>query len=227
MLTPRVRDGWRPALSLALVLLLCGAGASLGAEDPAAAELDDEAFIATLEAAAPDDPVDRTRLSRLFFGIAATLGGGRSGVRLLQSAPNARLLTTESARNLASDRYRDYAEAVERFRSGAARLLDWPDSSAGLHEVLVAGHRACWRLDEYTTLMRSYGVRGSDLVTILSSTEACARFRRVAFQDCVERLVARDLAEADALRQELRDATVELDELERLLEDLRRIDAAE
>jgi hypothetical protein len=208
-------------------MLLCGPGAAQGADDPAVAGLDDEAFIATLEAAGLDDPVDRTRLSRLFFGIAATLGGGRSGVRLLQSAPNARLLTTESARNLAADRYRAYAEAVERFRNGAARLLDWPHSSAGLHEVLVGGHRACWRLDQYTTLMRSYGLRGSDMVTILSSTEACARFRRAAFQDCVERLVARDLSEADDLRRELRDVTVELEELERLLEDLRRIDAAQ
>ena len=215
------------ALSPVLVMFLCGPGVAQGADAPAAAELDDEAFIATLEAAGPDDPVDRTRLSRLFFGIAATLGGGRSGVRLLQSAPNARLLTTESARNLAGDRYGAYAEAVERFRNGAARLLDWPHSAAGLHEVLVGGHRACWRLHEYTTLMRSYGLRGSDMVTILSSTEACARFRRAAFQDCVEQMVARELAGADDLRQELRDVSVELDELERLLEDLHRIDSAE
>ena len=204
MLTRRDRDRWGPALSLALVLLLGLPGAARGADEPAPDGLDDEAFIAELEAAGPDDPVDRTRLSRLFFGIAATLGGGKSGVRLLQSAPNARLLSTDSARNLAAARYRAYAEGVERFRNGAARLLDRPDSGAGLHEVLVGGHRACWRLDEYTALMRSYGLRGSDLVSILSSTEACARFRRVAFQDCVERVVARDLAAVDDLREDLR-----------------------
>jgi hypothetical protein len=217
----------RPAVGLAVMGLLCVAAVAPAAEPPVASELDDEAFIETLEAAGPDDPVDRKRLSRLFFGIAATLEGGRTGVSLLQSAPSARLLTTETARALAAARFRDYAEAVERFRAGASGLLDRPDSVARLHQTLLGGHHACWRLEEYARLMQRYGVRASDLVSILSSTEACARFRRAAFQDCVERLVARELTAADDLREELHGVTVELEELERLLEDLRRIDDGE
>jgi len=222
-----LRDRPRVVLGLILCALLCASGGTPRAEETAPSALDDEAFIALLEAAGPDDAVDRTRLSRFFFGIAATLGGGESGVRLLQSAPNARLLSSEASRDLAASRFRDYSEAVARFRQGAARLLDLPESGERLHEVLVGGHRACWRLDEYTRLMTGYGLRGSDLFSILSSTEACARFRRVAFQECVERQVAVEIASVDELRRELRDVTVELDELERLLEDLRRIDAGE
>lgn len=198
-----------------------------GAESPPPAVLDDEAFIRELEATGPSDAVDRKRLSRLFFGVAATLEGGRSGVRLLQSAPNARLLTTEAARGLASARFQSYSEAVERFRGAAALLLDEPDSAAALYGALIGGHRACWRLDEYTRLIEGYGARSSDLMSILSSTEACARFRRFALQGRVERLVAQELVEADALREELRDAKFELRELEQLLEDLRRIDGGD
>lgn len=227
MLSSTSRNRSVSGLGPFLILLLCLPGPALGQEEPPPAASDDEAFIVELEAAGPDDPVDRTRLSRLFFGIAATLEGGESGVRLLQSAPNARLLSTESARRLAAQRFRAYSEAVERFRNGSALLLDDPESAKRLHEVLVGGHRACWRLDEYTRLMTGYGLRGSDLVSILSSTEACARFRRTAFQSCVERMVARELTATDDLREELRDLNLELNELERLLEDLRRIDAGE
>lgn len=221
----RLHSGLRPALALAL--LVPAALAVRGADTPPAPGSEAESFLQVLEASGPDAPVDRKRLSRLFFSIAATLEGGRSAVRLLQSVPNARLLSTESARGLTAARYGAYGEAVERFRSAAARLLDSPEEGAPLYRALAAGHRACWRLDEYTRLMQDYGARAPDMISILSSTEACAQFRRAAFQDSVEGLLARDLVGTDALREELRDVTVELEELERLLEDLRRIDASD
>lgn len=221
------RTVFRAALALASALLLAVPATAQVSEAPSPVESEEEAFVQILEAAPPDAEVDRKRLSRLFFGVAATLEGGKTAVRLLQSAPSARLLSTEAARGLSAARFQAYAEAVERFRGEAARLLDAPDSGAALYRVMVAGHRACWRLDEYTRLMQQYGVRGPDLTSVLSSTEACARFRRAAFQDCVEGLVSRDLAGTDALREELRDAAFELQELERLLDDLRRIDAAD
>ena len=49
------------------------------------AEISDDEFIEQLGDAATDKPVDRKRLARMLFSLAATLDGGKSSVRLLQS----------------------------------------------------------------------------------------------------------------------------------------------
>jgi hypothetical protein len=212
---------------LVLPVLFCIPWAARGAEPPQRINGDDETFIRELETAAFGETVDRKRLSRVLFGIAATLEGGRSAVGLLQSAPSARRLSTEAARELASARFETYRSGVERFKILATELLDRPESTTLLHAVVSSGQRACWRLTEYTRAMESYGLRAPDLVTVLSSTEACAKFGRIALHERVERLVSEQLAEAEALRERLHEATVELEELERLLEDLRRIEESD
>lgn len=216
----------RAALVAGTLLLLL---AAIWGSTPArsAAELDDEGFIQLLESADADDSIDRTRLARLFFGFAVTLEGGKSSVRLLGSGVPIRDPGRKSVRGLVEARFAEYGKALDRFNAGASRLLDRPESGEALFHALVDGHRSCWQLDAFIQLVESYGARSQDLLSILSSMEACARFRRVAYLPVVEESVSRDLRETGRLKDQVRELTAELEELERLLDDLRRIESAD
>lgn len=188
---------------------------------------DDEAFVRALEQAAPGEPVATRRLAKLLFGVAATLDGGRSSVGLLRESLNLREATRESVMRNADARFARYAGAVDRFKVSVSSLLDRPESMASLFRALATGHEACWRLEGFTRFAETYGAGGADLMTVLSSTQSCSRFRRAAMQPPVVELLAGALEENDELRGEAETLREELAELERLLDDLRRIDEGE
>ncbi len=171
--------------------------------------------------------VDRVRLARLFFGLSSNLGAGRSSLRMLETQlagpPNSRT----TARNLIVASYVSYDHALNEFGKSALQMLDTPSSELALYDTQTGGHRTCWLLDQHLRLLGRYGVSDSALLPALSSVEACARFRKAAHAERVERIVGAALlaglaqrAEAQALREEIR-------ELERLVEELRRIDSAD
>jgi hypothetical protein len=171
--------------------------------------------------------VDRKKLGRFVFSIAATLNGDKSSVQILQGGIRVRDASAESVRAAVRARFAEYDRTVERFRGSATELLDTPDSTPLLFTALMDGHRACWQLGSYTRLVETYGVSSSRLLSILSSTEACERFVKEAFRPDVQEIILRSLL-VDAARDEdcgaLRE---EIEELEKLLEDLRRIEAGE
>ena len=214
-----MRASWNPTI------LLLALGAPVHAQvAPDPSKMDDAAYVAFLEAADADS-VDARRLSRLLFGIAATLDGGRTSVRLLQNAIVLRDPTQEHVRGTVRSMFGQYEVAVGRLREAVAGLLDRPESPGRLHEALVDGHEACWRLDAYARLTETYGARAADLVSILASSEACLRFRRAAFAPGVRALVSRSLDGPDTGGAEVERLRRELAELEKLLEELREIDA--
>jgi hypothetical protein len=167
------------------------------------------------------------RWSKIFFGVASTLDGGKSTVGLLRSRINLRDPSLEDSMAMVAGRYGEYAAAVERFKHSVSGLLDRPQDLPLLFRALMDGHQACWRLDAYTRLVETYGVSGRDLLSVLSSTEACARFRRAAYATGVEELIQDALADGEVRRRQLVDLRQEHLELERLIEDLQRIDAGE
>jgi len=212
----------RAQAAAGVVLLVAGATADAQlAPDPS--RMDDAAYGTFLETADADS-LDARRLSRLLFGVAATLDGGRTSVRLLQNAIVLRDPTQESVRGTIRGVCVEYEAAVGRLREAVSALLDAPQSPARLNEVLVGGHEACWRLDAYARLAETYGARAADLVSILASSEACGRFRRAAFAPGLRALVARAFAGGDANRNEVESLRRELAELEALLDELRQID---
>ena len=210
---------------LAGVLLAALLGPAAAQSGPDTATMGDEQFLAYLEAGSAGDgqhgpALDHRRLAKLMFSIGATLGGGKSNVRLLRGAMRLRDPAAESTREMAEARYQRYDEAVESFRRASSRLLDSPESVRLLFGVLVDGHEVCWRLDAFTRLMETYGVSANEMLSILSSREACGQFRRVAFSAPVEGTVSRSLRNTEGLREEMRDLRQELEELEKLVQDL-------
>jgi len=202
------------------LLLGATAQAQLAPDPSKMNDADYGTFLETADA----DSVDTRRLSRLLFGIAATLDGGRTSVRLLQNAIVLRDTSQEGVRGTIRAACASYEAVVARMREAVAALLDAPQSTARLNEVLVEGHEACWRLDAYARLTETYGARAADLVSILASSEACGRFRGAAFAPGVRALVARALGGDSASRAEVDKLRRELAELEALLDELRQID---
>jgi hypothetical protein len=207
-----------PAVWLTLAALVPGA---YGQSSPSA---DERAFLGSL-AADEGKPVDTRRLAKLLFGIGATLEGDLSAVRLLQAAVAPREATPQPIEELTAERFEAYAAALAALGEDVSAHLDHPASARHLFRVLSSGHLTCWRLDAYVRLVDIYGARSSDLVTILSTTEACNRFRWIASRARVLVLVEDALGAADAQRRENAMLREEMAELERLLEDLRRIEA--
>jgi hypothetical protein len=210
-------------LVVGLLVGLSGLAAAQSA--PATATMDDKQFLTYLETGTSDDgehgpALDHRRLAKLIFSIGATLNGGKPNVRLLQGAMRLRDPEAESTRGMAAARYQRYDEAVESYRDASSRLLDSPESVQLLFHVLVDGHEVCWRLDAFTRLMETYGVSANDMLSILSSREACGQFRRAAFSAAVEGAVSRSLQGTERLRSEMRDLRQELEELEKLVQDL-------
>ena len=124
---------------------------------------------------------------------------------------------------MVAGRFGEYAAAVERFKHSVSGLLDRPQALPLFFRALMDGHQACWRLDAYARLVETYGVSGRDMLSVLSSTEACDRFRRVAFAPDVEELIHAALTDGEARRRELADLREEHLELESLIEDLQRL----
>jgi hypothetical protein len=220
---PRRRGATRAGRALPALLLILAALApsAAGQSSPSA---DERAFLGSL-ADADRKPVDTRRLAKLLFGIGSTLEGDLSAVRLLQAAVAPREATPQPIEELTAGRFEAYAGALAELREDVSAYLDHPASSRHLFRVLSSGHLTCWRLDAYVRLIDTYGARSTDLVTILSTTEACNRFRWVASRAKVLALVEDALAEVDSVRRENAVLQEELSELERLLEDLRRIEA--
>jgi len=186
--------------------------------------LDDTKFIESLADRYSTVPVDRERLSRLFFSLASTLDGGKTTVRFLQSRLPTRELAREQINTTAKGQYNAYAAYVDRFKQSVTRLLDDPLSGGRLFRVMMDGERTCWQLDRYSRLLETYGVDASDLMSMLSSTEACERFRRAAFQPRVEAIVADALSTDAAQKAKIRELREELNHLETLVDDLRQIE---
>jgi hypothetical protein len=213
---------WRVwSLALLALLFMSAQPAPSAPKAPAG----DAEFIRSLETQGPGARVDDKRLARLFFSLAATLNGGKSSVQLLQSGVTIRNASADSVRAAVRARYVEYEAAVQRFESSTSQLLDRSASETLLFRTLMDGHRACWSLGSYTRLAETYGVSTGRLLSILSSVEACERFTRAAFAPPVEAIILRALADAAEQEADMRMLTEELEELERLLEDLERIDS--
>lgn len=222
---------WNVRLALALLglagfVLLAWTGEA-EAQARAKVELDDDTFLESLATADSRSPVDRRRLAKLFFSIAATLEGGKSSVRLLQAEVVVPATTRRTARDRLEAQFEGYTSALAGFQRSVSSLLDDAQSSLRSYRVLMAGQHACWQLDLHNRMLDSYGVGSTKLGPILSSLEACARFRSAAFRPTVQAIVADALVEAARQRRQLVDLQDEVRELERLVEDLHRIDAGE
>jgi len=209
--------GW--AIVLSLVIAVSGAFAQEQAQPSG-----DERFIQSLADRYNTQPVDSARLARLFFSVASTLDGGKSTVQFLRSRLAARDLARQALTGTIEEMYTVYEAQVGAFRASSERLLDDPTSRQKLFRVLMDGHRSCWELDRYTGMLETYGVSATDLMSVLSSTEACDRFRRAAFQGRVQDLVAAALSSDTEQAEEIEDLREELTELQKLLDDLRAID---
>ena len=172
------------------------------------------------------EAVDRKALARLFFGAAATLEGGKTSVRLLQSVVSGGESSQQAIRDMMSSRFHNYDRASARFQSAVSRLLDRPASDVYLYSTLNAGHYVCLQLDGFTRLAETYGASTRDMLSVLSSMEGCELFRRAAFHPRVGALIEEALA-GGADGAELRELREELRAMEELLEDLHEIDRGE
>ena len=102
-------------------------------------------------------------------------------------------------------------------------LLDEPNSLLRFQRGLIDGQRACWSFDLHNRLIETYGSE-TGMLSILSSREACGRFRTAAFQPRVEAILVDALVERVYLREQILELQREVRELEDLLADLEAID---
>ena len=204
------------AILVAFLLAVVPAGARAQA-------ISDDDFIEQLGKASSTRPVDRKRLARILFSLAATLEGGKSSVQLVHG----NVMVPDSSRqalvSLLRVRYEDYSRSLARFKASVTELLDEPNSLLRFYRTLVDGQRACWHFDLHNRLIETYGSE-TDLFSILSSREACGRLRRAVFQTRVEAIIMDALVEQVYERQEILELRVELRDLEQLLSDLQEID---
>lgn len=210
-------------VTIALLVPVSSAEASTGALQR---EMSDDEFIASLATLPAHEDLDRRRLARVFFGVAATLEGGRSSVQLLHG----NLVIPDSSRQavlgLLRNRFESYSQSLDRFRQSSARLLDQPESLLLLYRNLVDGQRACWSFDLHNRLIEAYGT-DSDQLSILASREACSRMRTVAFEARVESVIRDALVEHVFQKDEFNQLQTELDACEGLVEALSEIDDGE
>lgn len=182
----------------------------------------DERFVESL-ASGREGPADPRRLAKLFFGLASTLDGGRTNVRLLQSVVSDRDPGAATARTTLSNSFQHYEKALSALKDEVSVLIDRPESAARLYRTLTAGYRTCWQLDNYLRLVQTHGASGAEMITVVPTIESCRRFRRVAHQPRVETLILDALSPVPPA-EEIRAIREELRAMEELLEDLRRID---
>jgi len=204
------------------VLLVAAAPAwvpSTAAEDT----MTDDEFIESLGDEDSRVPVDRKRLARIFFSLSATLDGGKSSVQLLHGNLIVPDTSRQAVQTLLRKRYAQYTDSLARFKESVGGLLDQPESLLLLYRTLVDGQRACWYFDLHNWFIETYG-SDADLLSILSSREACGRLRTAAFQPRVEEILMDALVDQVYQRQELSELRTELAALEKLLADLREIE---
>jgi len=185
-----------------------------------AERMTDDQFIASLGDETDQSPVRRVRLARAFFSLAATLDGGKSSVRLLQGTVTVSDSSRLAVVSLLRSRFGDYETSLRQFRGSVADLLDNPDSNLLLHKVLTNGQRACWNLDLYYRLIETYGTDVMDMMSVVSSREACNKLRTAAFQPRVESIVRDALVEQIIQRRHIAELEAELAEAEQFLKDM-------
>jgi hypothetical protein len=186
----------------------------------------DDEFIESLGDASINTPVDRKQLARIFFSLAATLDGGKSSLKLLHGNLVVPDTSRQAVQSLLRKRYAQYTDSLARFKQSVGGLLDEPNSLLLLYRTLVDGQRVCWYFDLHNWFVETYG-SDTDMLSILSSREACGRLRTAAFQPRVEAILMDALVEQVYQRQELIELRAELEDLEELLSDLRKIDESE
>lgn len=188
--------------------------------------LTDDEFIVSLGDESTETAVDRKRLARIFFSLAATLEGGKSSVQL----QHGNLVVPESSRqavhSLLRTRFASYSRALARFKSSVSELLDEPYSLLLLYRTLVDGQRTCWQFDLHNRLIETYGANAT-LLSILSSRESCTRLQLASFQPRVRAIIVDALVERVYQREEIRELQADVKELEELLADLHEIDEVE
>ena len=158
--------------------------------------------------------------------LSATLEGGRSSVQLLHSTTVVPESSRRAVQSLLKTRFESYSRSLARFKASVTELLDEPNSLLRFHRALIDGQRACWRFDLHNRLIETYG-SDTGMFSILSSREACGRFRTAAFQPRVEGILVDALVERVYLRQQILELRNEVRELEDLLADLEAIDRDE
>jgi len=188
--------------------------------------LTDDEFIESLGDQSIGAPVDRKRLARILFSLAATLEGGKSSVQLLHGSVIVPQSSRQAVHSLLRTRFEGYSRTLARFKSSVTELLDEPYSMLRLHRTLVEGQRACWQFDLHNRLIETYGADAS-LLSILSSREACTRLQLASFQPRVEAIFVDALVERVYQREEIRELRADVKDLEELLADLQRIDETE
>jgi hypothetical protein len=209
-------------LVLALVLILALTHQVL-AETGSVTDLE---FIESLGDESSGAPVDRKRLARIFFSLAATLEGGKSSVQLLQGSVVVPETSRRAVYSLLRTRFESYSRALTRFKGSVTDLLDEPYSLLRLQRMLVDGQRACWQFDLHNRLIETYGADAS-MLSILSSREACSRLQLASFQPRVRAIIVDALVERVYQHEEIRDLQADLRDLEELLADLQEIDEAD
>jgi len=188
----------------------------------------DDPFLRSL---AKDQPVDRPGLARFVVEITSTLQNGKDAVAYLKLiaedvVPGEQFKAQASA--AMQVRFGAYEEALSGFRAASRRFLEDPGSDRRLFAALVAGQHTCWRLESHINLAESYGAKAGQLRGVLASGSVCSKFAHVAFQSKVTDLIEQALVDErdeSKLSRENRILKEELAALEKLLEDLREIDA--
>lgn len=125
-------------LALALTLAVAPAPRALA---QAVHETDDD-FIESLGDESIRTPVDRKRLARTVFSLAATLDGGKSSVQLLHGSVVVPESSRRAVRSLLRTRYDNYARSLARFKDSVTDWLDEPYSTLRLHRALVDGQQS-------------------------------------------------------------------------------------
>jgi hypothetical protein len=170
--------------------------------------------------------VDRPEFARFLHGLASSLANGRQSVQLLQlsAEPRPGRGGDSSGLKRMQRSFQDYSTMLDQMRISSQQLLDEPVSTTRLYLLLNAGHRVCSLLDRQIRMAEAYGASSADLRSVISSNSSCAKFRRVAFDDRVVRIIAADLGDESGLKAENRALREELAALEQLLDDLQRIE---
>jgi len=207
--------------STILVALLLVAGLAAQAQE----SMTDDEFIKSLGDTKIPGDVDRRRLAKIFFGIAATLDAGKSSVELLQEQALRADPALAGMRDLFELRFEQYADELEHFRASVSALLDEPNSVILLYRTMLEGQRTCWQLELHHRLVETYAAR-SDTLSTLSARESCARFRSSIYQPRVEAIVRRALIDNVYQREEIRLLNREVRELERKLDAQTSVDGS-
>jgi hypothetical protein len=132
----------------------------------------------------------------------------------------------QAVQSLLRKRFAEYSRSLERFRHSVEGLLDEPESLLLLYRTMTDGQRTCWQFDLHNRLIETYGA-DADLLSILSSREACGRLQTATFQPRVQAIVVDALVDHVYQRREIDDLEADLADLEALLADLQEIEESD